>query len=135
MLSLVLDACKDNRLVGKAERLRNHCHNHRNLRTGTIDAQLRLHVYTFIYIREEHLVCCLVEDACHTQYEDRPRIVEHGTQQLRIEFPAETGILRNQTSGKHHRTDEVDIEHIAHILAVHPIEIEEVQQDGDHDVQ
>ena len=135
MLVLVLNASEDDRLIGKTEGLRYHRHNHGYLRCCTIDAQLFLHVYTFIYIREEHLVGSLIQDACNTQYEDGPRIAEHGTQQLRVESPAETGIFRDKTYRQHHRTHQVDIEGIAHIIAVYYHKIDDVEQDADSDIQ
>ena len=135
MLVLVLDASKDDGLVGKAEGLRNHSHNHGYLRAGTVDAQLLAHVAALVEVGEEHLVGRLVQDSGNAQYQDRPGVAEHGAQQFHVELPAESRVFRNQADGKHGSTRQVDIEHIAHVLAVHVVEINEVQHDAYHDVQ
>ena len=135
MLVLVLDTCEHNGLVGKAEGLGDHRHNHRNLRAGTIDTQLLMHITTMIDVGEQHLIRRLVQDTCDAQYEDGPRIAEHGAQELCIEFPAETRIFRDHANGEHHGAHQIDVEGVSHILAVHPIEIDEVQENAHADIQ
>ena len=72
VLVFILDSCKDDRLVGEAERLCNHRHNHGNLRASTIDAQLRMHIAALVDVREQHLVGRLVQDTGNAQHQNRP---------------------------------------------------------------
>ena len=66
---------------------------------------------------------------------DGPRIAEHVLQQLSVQLPAEGGILRHETQGKHDGTYQVDIEGIAHVVTVHHGKVDDVQQDAHDDVQ
>ena len=65
---LVLRLAEHERFVGVAERLRDHRHDHRNLRSRTVYAELRLLVGSVIKVGEDYLVECLIEDAGYAQH-------------------------------------------------------------------
>ena len=145
---LVLRLAENERLVGVAERLRNHRHDHRNLRSRTIYAELRLLVGSVVEIREDNLIECLVEDAGYAQHQQRHGVAQHTAPQLHVEAPAETRQLAPEAEQDDGCTDEVDVEHHAHVereLRVVQAErvqlqrrqhdkVEQVEHDVQHDV-
>ena len=77
-LALLFALSKHKRLIGIAECLGNHGHNHGHLDTRPIDGQFADGFFLVgIYQGEYHLVCSLIEDACNAQQENGPGIGEH----------------------------------------------------------
>ena len=74
---LVFRLAEDKRFVGISECLHYHSHYHCYLACCPVDAQLGMGVITFIYIREQYFVCCLVQYSGYSQYKYRPGISQH----------------------------------------------------------
>ena len=64
---LVFRLSEDEGLVGVTERLGYHCHYHGYL-------ELCVRVSVLVYVGEENLVCCLVENARDAEHEYRPAV-------------------------------------------------------------
>ena len=144
----VLRLAEDERLVGIAERLGYHSHNHGNLGGGSIDAELRLLVNALVEVGEDYLVESLVKDARNSEHKQRPCVAEHASPQLAVETPAETRELAPEAEQHHTRAYEIDVEHHTHVhremlvvesewIELHGWqhdEIHEVEHDVEHDI-
>ena len=135
MLVLVLHACKHDGLVGIAESLRDHGHDHGYLRGRSVDAELFLCVGTFIYMGEQHLVGSLVQYACDAENQDGPCVAQHAAQQLAVEHVAEARELLEHAEGERGRAGQVDVEGIAHVSAVEQGKVDYVERYAHEDVQ
>ena len=123
---LVFRLAKDERFVGITEGLRYHGHYHGYLTCRSVDAQLRVRITSFIYIREQYLVGRLVKYACNAQYQYGPAIRKHTFKQGLIENVGETAQLFIETKGDASRTNEVDVEgvtctYVWRINKAHPL--------------
>ena len=67
---LVLRLAEHERLVGIAERLSYHGHNHRYLAGGAVDAELRVSVGVLVDIRKEYLVGRLIKYSGNAEHQD-----------------------------------------------------------------
>ena len=136
---LVLRLAKHERLVGIAERLGYHRHDHRYLAGGTVDAELGMGVALLIDVGEENLVGGLVQDAGDAEYEDWPTVAQHLPHENlglcpRSLFATEAlSQLLIEEEGDGGGADEVDIERIAHVVAVHDDVIDEVEGNVESD--
>ena len=112
--------------VGITKGLRYHGHNHSYLTCCSVNAQLHVCIISFIYIREQYLIGCLVKYACYAQYQDGPAIRKHTFEQGFIKNVGETAQLFIETEGDASRTNEVDVEGVTctnawRINKVHPL--------------
>ena len=132
---LTFSSGKDKRLVGIAEGLGNHSHNHGNLHAGAVDAQLLTHIGTGIEEGEEYLVQHLVEDAHNAEDEQWPGVLEHALQKWKVESGKfKVFEFAPEAEGDEGGAEEVDIEDIADIvLLIVPLHEGQVLQFGCHE--
>ena len=135
VLVFVFHSGEHDGLVGVAERLGDHGHDHGNLRRGAVDAQLSVHVFTFIYIGEQHLVGRLVEYAGHAEHQYGPAVAQHPSQHGRVQCVAESRELLDQQHACRGRADQVDVEREAHLLALVDGEVGDVEGYAEDDVE
>ena len=132
----ILRLRKDDGLVGIAECLGNHCHNHRYLHARAVVAQQHVGLCLVgIDQREDNLIGHLVQNTCNTQYQDGPRVAEHLLQQCTIELPLNLEQVRNEEQRDETRTQQVDEEDVEHRRLAQHDEVEHVQSDVQHDEQ
>ena len=130
---------KHDGFVSVAEGLSNHCHYHRYLHAGSVNAKLnsgfigRMSTRIGVCPREDYLVECLIEDACNTEYEDWPRVGQHATQKGEIDFPMDMKKLRNEEEGDERRADKVEHEDVIDVVLAHRYEVEYVESDVQDD--
>ena len=123
---------KHNRLVGIAERLRYHSHNHGNLHHGAINAKLLLGVGCMINKGKDDFVGSLIENAGNAQHKHRPRVSQHLAQQLAVDAPLHHHQLAVESKGDERCANEVDEECITHIRC-EACECHDVEHDVEHD--
>ena len=130
VLVLVPALGKDDGLVGIAEGLGDHGHDHGDLHTAAVYAQQSLALGRVgVDEGEDDLVGRLVQDACHTQDEEGPGVGEHPPEQAAVEVPLHVNELGDEEEGQDARADEVEDEDIGHVARAQHHEVEQVQAD------
>ena len=110
---LFLLLSEDERLVGVAEGLRNHCHYHGDFCAGTVDAELHFALFSAQDTRQNHFVGSLVEDAGDAEHEDGPGVGQHPAQEARVKHVAKAGQFFAEEQRDERRAEEVDEKSIA----------------------
>lgn len=82
---LVLRLAEHERLIGIAERLSYHGHDHRYLAGGAVDAELRVSIGVLVDIRKENLVGRLIKYSGYTQHQYRPAVRQHAAHEGAVE--------------------------------------------------
>ena len=113
-----------------------HCHNHRHFHACTVHAQLCLGICLITQDqREDDFVGCLIEDSCHTQHQDGPRVTEHTLQQSKVKVPLHLEEIGDEEEGDEPRTPKVDAEDIIDLSLAQHHKIEDVQGNVEEDKQ
>ena len=102
-------------LVSIAECLGNQCHNHGYFDACAIDAQLHLAIRTRDKMTINNLVGHLIQDARHTQQEQRPRVAQHFPHKASVDTMAQIAQFGKETKRHPGSTQQVDRKHIAHL--------------------
>ena len=132
----ILRLGKDDGLVGVAEGLRYHCHNHRHLRAAAVHAQLDVGLCLVgVDLREDDLVGHLIQDAHHAQQEYGPRVGDHAAQQAAVHMPVYPQQVGNEEEGDEPRAEQVDEEDVEHGRLAEEDEEDHVERDAEHDEQ
>ena len=76
---IVFVACltKNEWLIGIAESLRNHRHNHCNLTCSTEDTQLCMRIIVLVDVWEDDITCRLIKNTSYTKEKNWPSIGQH----------------------------------------------------------
>ena len=107
---------ENKRLIGVAERLGNHGHNHGDLHAGAVDAELFVALLTRNQKSEAYFVGHLVENAHETQQEQRPGVFEHRLQHLEVHAETHVAQFGDETEGDGGGADEIDDEDVADLV-------------------
>ena len=110
---LVLGFAEHERLVGVAEGLCYHRHNHRYLACRAVNAELGMGVGSLVDVRENDFICRLVEYSGDSEHQYWPAVAEHSLKQRTVEDILEARKFLPEKERYRAGAEQVDVERIA----------------------